>query len=232
MQNNGTFAQVKIGEKFFKGKEYIDYITQLAYNAYHLPLNSPDKNEACDFMWYLWCGPKSPLFGKSKMAAFENYFINEKEASEENLDPYYRVSLNEDVCNMILDKFGLDSKTGHIINGHVPVKIIKGEKPVKANGKLFFIDGGISKAYQPKTGIAGYTLIYNSKRLSLAEHKPFQNDQNGIIRDNTPAIMSVEIMKERVTVAKTDVGRKISEKIESLEELLKAYKDGTIKEKS
>nr|WP_308742040.1 fructose-1,6-bisphosphatase [uncultured Anaerocolumna sp.] len=232
MENNGTFARVKIGEKFYKGKEYLDYITQLAYNAYNLPLNSPDKKEATDFMWYLWCGPKSPLFGKSKMAAFENYFILEKEPSEENLDPYYRVSLDEDVCNMILEEFGLDSKSGHIINGHVPVKIIKGEKPVKANGKLFFIDGGISKAYQPKTGIAGYTLIYNSKQLSLAEHKPFQNDQNGIIRDNTPKIMSVEIMKERVTVAKTDVGKRIAEKIESLEELLKAYKDGTIKEKN
>lgn len=231
MERDGTFTEITLDGKVYKGKSYMDYINQMAYNAYNLPYHAPEKKGARDFMWYLWCGPKSPLFGKNKMATFENYFLDNKKLSKEIMDSYYEVIGKEEVCNMILEEFGLDSATGHIINGHVPVKILKGESPVRANGKLFFIDGGISKAYQPKTGIAGYTLIYNSQQLSLAEHKPFQNDQNGIIRDNTPKIMSVEIMKERVTVAKTNAGKKIAEKIESLEELLKAYQEGRIKEK-
>ena len=131
-------------------------------------------------MWYLWCGPDSPLFGKDKMATFERYFISDKITHKENKRPYFILRDNEEVCNKILLEFGLSPKYSHIINGHVPVKTIKGETPIKANGKLLVIDGGFSKAYQPETGIAGYTLIYNSYGLQLVQHQPFESTQTAI----------------------------------------------------
>ncbi len=122
-------------------------------------------------MWYLWCGAKSPVYGKDKMTTFEHYFVEDKQMSKETMNPYYQLSVKEEGCNKILEEFGLPLDGSHIINGHVPVKIKDGETPVKAGGKLFIIDGGLSKAYQSKTGIAGYTLIFNSRHLALAEHK-------------------------------------------------------------
>ena len=184
-------------------------------------------------MWYLWCGPLSPLFGKHKIATYENFFIGAKELRHEELNPYFKLSQNnEDICDMIFQEFGCTPEASHIINGHVPVKLIDGESPIKANGKVYVTDGGIAKAYQSKTGIAGYTLIFNSRHLSMAEHKPFNNDLETIIlHENTPTVRTVEVMKKRVTVAETDIGKDLQTQIDDLKGLLNAYRVGTIKER-
>ena len=186
---------------------------------------SEEKDYANDFMWYLWCGAKSPLYGKDKMAFFERGLLADKSLHTENYNAYYTFSERAEVCMSLLDMFGLDSEKGHIINGHVPVKIKNGESPVKAEGKLFVIDGGISKAYQSTTGIAGYTLIYDSHSLNLAEHKPFVAGESG----NTPTIHLVEKLEHRANISDTDKGEEILDKINDLRQLLEAYKAGTIK---
>ena len=160
------------------------------------------------------------------MATFENYFVADKAAAKDNMNPYYKLCEKEEFCNKILKEFGLPIEGSHIINGHVPVKLKDGESPIKGNGKLFVIDGGLSKSYQPKTGIAGYTLIFNSHHLALAEHKPF--DRN---HENTPKVMIVEKMKKRVMVADTDTGKELAAKIADLKELVAVYRGGIIKEK-
>lgn len=231
MNEDGSFQEMTFHGKSYSGKGFMDYLDKQINNAYFLRDNTEEKELAVDFMWYLWCGSGSPLFGKSKLAAFENYFILDEKAREEVYNSYYKLSEKEEVCNHILEEFGLPVEHAHIINGHVPVRIKKGESPIKANGKLFVIDGGISKAYQSKTGIAGYTLIYNSRHLALAEHKPFIGGENEVLHENTPKVKIVEIMNQRVTVANTDVGRELDEKIESLKELLFAYKEGVLKER-
>ena len=198
----------------------------MVQTAYFLPEGDKEKQDGQDFMWYLWCGAKSPLFGKDKMTTFEHYFVEDKSTHKEVLNPYYQLSVKEEYCDKLLQEFGLPTTGAHIINGHVPVKIKDGETPVKARGKLFIIDGGLSKAYQSKTGIAGYTLIFNSHHLALAEHKPFK------IGDRyTPKVTIVEKMKSRVMVGDTDLGKELDARIEDLKELLKAYRDGIIKEK-
>ena len=179
-----------------------------------------------DFVWYLWCGPKSPVFGKDNMATFENYFVADKATHKENMNPYYKLMQKEEICDKILKEFGLPIEGSHIINGHVPVKLKDGESPIKGNGKLFVIDGGLSKSYQPKTGIAGYTLIFNSRHLALAEHKPFNRDQ-----ENTPKVTIVEQMQKRIMVADTDKGTELKQRISDLNELVAAYRGGIIKEK-
>jgi fructose-1,6-bisphosphatase-3 len=177
-------------------------------------------------MWYLWCGAKSPVFGKDKMTTFEHYFIEDKTTHKEVYNPYYQLSQKEEYCDKILEEFGLPRDGSHIINGHVPVKIKDGEKPVKAGGKLFIIDGGLSKAYQSKTGIAGYTLIYNSHHLALAEHKPFDPT-----RESTPTVHIVEKTKKRIMVADTDKGAELAVQIRDLKELIAAYRKGSLKER-
>ena len=162
------------------------------------------------------------------MAFFERYFIDDRSLHTENYNPYYRYSERRDVCEKILEMFSLDPKKGHIINGHVPVKIKNGESPVKADGKLFVIDGGISKAYQTATGIAGYTLISDSHSLILAEHKPFVSGES----EHTPAIQLVERFDRRMNISDTDKGAEIAEQIDDLKNLLAAYRSGTIKEQS
>ena len=177
-------------------------------------------------MWYLWSGACSPLYGKDKMAFFERYFLDDKELQRENYNAYYQFSEHADVCGRILKMFGLDAERGHIINGHVPVKIKNGEQPVKADGRLFVIDGGISKAYQKATGIAGYTLIYDSHSLSLAEHRSFIMGQS----EHTPEIHLVEKLDRRANISDTDKGAELLEQIHDLRELLNAYRSGEIKE--
>ncbi|MCR4903764.1 MAG: fructose-1,6-bisphosphatase [Butyrivibrio sp.] len=228
MNEDGTFMQIKTPHGTFAGKALLDFVGQKIVDAYFLDekLQFEEKEEAADLTWYLWCGPNSPLFGKDKMATFERIFLNEKELFVENYNPYYALSDNEQVVDNILREFGLDPEVSHIINGHVPVKVKKGESPVKANGKLFIIDGGLSKAYHTQTGIAGYTLIFNSKHLALAEHKPF--DPN---RENTPEIKVVEKMKERILVKDTDNGKELLSQIDDLKDLLDAYQNGLIKQK-
>lgn len=233
MTADGKFDELKYNGKSYKGKELMDQVDLIANNAYFLPKNDKEQENASDFMWYLWCGPLSPLFGKHKIATYENFFIGAKELRHEELNPYFKLSQNnEDICDMIFQEFGCTPEASHIINGHVPVKLIDGESPIKANGKVYVIDGGIAKAYQSKTGIAGYTLIFNSRHLSMAEHKPFNNDLETIIlHENTPTVRTVEVMKKRVTVAETDIGKDLQTQIDDLKGLLNAYRVGTIKER-
>ncbi len=224
MDENGKFQCVDLGGENYSGKALLDKIDETVNKAYFSDPNSDEKGYARDFLWYLWCGPRSPLYGKDKIAFFERYFIDSSELQTERYNAYYSFSESEEVCRKILKKFGIDENKGHIINGHVPVKIKNGESPVKANGKLFVIDGGISKAYQKTTGIAGYTLIYDSHSLSLAEHKPFITGER-----YTPKIMLVEKLEHRANISDTDIGKEILEKINDLRELLEAYKSGAIK---
>lgn len=226
MKENGEFAEMNILGRKYGGQALFDIIDKIVNNAYY---EYDKKNLAFDkdFIWYLWCGENSPLYGKDRMAFFERTFLDDKGLHKETHNPYYRLSENIKICEIILRHFGL-SEHGHIINGHVPVKIKDGESPVKAGGKLFVIDGGISKAYQPTTGIAGYTLIYDSHSLSLAEHKPFVTGQY----NSSPTVRVVENMKERVNISDTDKGIELLSQINDLRELLEAYKNGTIKERT
>lgn len=227
MRPDGSFEGMICNGEELTGRALMDYIGEQIHKAYFLSEDDPEKNGARDFMWYLWCGAKSPVFGKDKMTTFEHYFVADKATHRERLNPYYKLSQQEDVCDRILQEFGLYGEGSHIINGHVPVKIKDGEMPVKANGKLFVIDGGLSKAYQKYTGIAGYTLIYNSHHLALAEHKPFNPEQ-----ENTPRVAIVEKMKNSIMVSDTDKGKELMAQIEDLKELSAAYRRGDIKEQA
>lgn len=226
MKENGSFDELVAEGSAYSGKALMDYVDRKVQNAYFLPEESPEKEDARDFMWYLWCGAKSPVYGKGKMTTFEHYFIEDKSTYKEPMNPYYKLSVKEETCDKIFEEFGLPKNGSHIINGHVPVKIKEGESPVKAGGKLFIIDGGLSKAYQSRTGIAGYTLIYNSNHLALAEHKPFNPS-----KESTPKVFIVENMKKRVMVADTDKGVELAGRIADLKELVAAYREGVLKEK-
>jgi len=187
MDEKGNFRSYTFTEGSYSGKAMLDYINKIASRAYYGGCSKEKRQCAIDFMWYLWCGQDSPLYGKDKMTAFEHYFIEDKSTYKETYDPYYRLNNQVEICDKILREFGLDPTHGHIINGHVPVKKIDGDSPIKAGGKLFVIDGGISKAYQSRTGIAGYTLIYDSHSLRLAEHLPFHRGE----QENTPDVQVV-----------------------------------------
>ena len=226
MTENREFDGLMVGGKMYRGKELMDFIDTQVKNAYFLPEDAPEKEACRDFMWYLWNGAKSPVCGKDKNRSFEHYFIEDPEVMRETMNPYYQLSEEEETCDMILKEFGLPTKGSHIINGHMPVKIKSGETPIRAGGKLFIIDGGLSKAYQERTGIAGYTLIFNSHHLALAEHKPFDPE-----RERTPKVYIVEKMQKRITVADTDEGKELAGRIEDLKELLKAYRSGLLKER-
>ncbi len=227
MREDGSFEEMICDGEPLSGRALMDYIGEQIHKAYFLEENHPEKEQARDFMWYLWCGAKSPVFGKDRMTTFEHYFVADKTTHKEHMNPYYQLSQKEEVCDRILDDFCLCRQGAHIINGHVPVKIKDGETPVKANGKLFVIDGGLSKAYQKHTGIAGYTLIYNSRHLALAEHKPFNPEQ-----ESTPKVSIVEKMKNRVMVSHTDKGKELSGQIDDLKQLVDAFRRGDIKEQA
>ncbi len=230
MEEDGSFAKLSLGGETYSGKALMDFVGVQMMRAYYSDGHQPEDQAAKDFTWYLYCGAKSPMYGKSKIATFENYFIEDKEVRKEVFNLYYQLSANsEEICNKIFREFGLDPETSHIINGHVPVKIKDGETPVKAGGKLYVIDGGISKAYQPKTGINGYTLIFNSHHLALAEHHNFSQIENDM-GAYTPNIQVVEEMPRRLRIADTDRGRTIQTRLDDLSELLDAYEKGLIKE--
>ena len=184
-------------------------------------------------MWFIWSNVDSPVYGKEKMATFERYFINEPSLREERKDYYYKLIEKEEICDMILREFGMDPKRSHIVNGHMPVKFKKGESPIKGNGKLLIIDGGFSKAYQKTTGIAGYTLIYNSYGLRLVTHEPFESLEKAIIEETDihSNITVVQLVNERRMVADTDIGKQIRKDIVDLEQLLDAYRRGLLREK-
>lgn len=229
LTKDGEFAEVSFSGAPHSGRAYLEYLDKVVRSAYFAPRGAKERENACDFMWYLWCGANSPLFGKTKLSTFERYFIEDKSTHAEKFNPYYKFIESRPACEMILREFGLDPETSHIINGHVPVRLKEGESPVKGDGLLFMIDGGISKAYQKQTGIGGYTFIANSRYLALAEHKPLKAGRNPA--ENSPRVMVVEAIKQRVTVGDTDTGAEIARQIEELTALLDAYRSGAIKEK-
>ena len=234
MSENGELLSLEIGGESYCGRRLLNKINAMVNTAYFSRERSFDeRSPELDLTWYLWCGNVSPLFGKDKMAFFEQYYLEDKTLHKENYNSYYKLSEDAEVCGRILESFGLDKDRGHIINGHVPVKIREGESPVKAGGRLFVIDGGISKAYQKTTGIAGYTLIYDSHAISHAEHKPFVsaigNRDDDAPPTPAPTIHVVEKLPSRANISDTDNGTLLLDQIADLKELLKAYKDGTIK---
>lgn len=233
LNRDGSFKEVEICGHKYKGKSVLDKFDELARKAYSYN-NYDVSNKYKHILWYLWCGPCSPIFGKKKMTTFERYFIDNKECHYEPKDYYYRFRDNEKIVTNILKEFNLDVETSHIINGHIPVKTKNGESPIKANGKLIAIDGGFCKAYQPQTGIAGYTLIYNSYGLILASHKPFESSKKAI-EENKDIISSTKILEHslsRKLISDTDIGKILKEQIHELNLLLYAYKEGIIKQKT
>lgn len=230
MDEKGSLKNYYHNRKKLKGKEFLDYIDQVARQAYFCDIESEEKNYGKDFLWYLWCGENSPIFCKDAMKTFERYFIDDKELQKENKNPFYIFAQNEEICDKLLKEFGIDPEKGHIICGHIPVKFKSGESPIKANGKLLIIDGGLSKSYQKTTGIAGYTLIYNSYGLMLAEHEPFTSTNDAILKETDLHSSKVIVEKvDRKKIKDTDIGLELEEQIENLKRLLQAYKKGIIK---
>ena len=226
MERDGSFQEVMVNCVPYAGRDLMDACDRMVRTAMY---NRKDENT--DFLWYLWCGPGSPLNGKDKIATFERTFISDPKAGKETKNPYYDLWNSQETARIILEEFGVDPKTGHIINGHVPVKKTKGEEPVKAGGKFINIDGGLSKAYQPVTGICGYTLVFTSHALYLAEHQPF--DPDTAARENNVDMISRTIMIEqypdRLRVAETDGGKEVEGRIQDLQQLLAAYRRGVIR---
>lgn len=212
------------------GRAYLDYIDKIARQGYFSDLDSEEREYGKDFLWYLWCGENSPIFCKDAMKTFERYFVDDKELHKENKNPFYIFTQNEEVCDTLLGEFGIEKDKGHIICGHIPVKFKSGESPIKANGKILIIDGGLSKSYQKTTGIAGYTLIYNSYGLMLAEHEPFNSRIDAIVKETDLHSSKVVVEKvNRKRIKDTDIGIKLQDEIEDLYKLLECYKLGIIK---
>ena len=231
---DGSFKHVTINGKEYWGEKLLKKVDQLVRTAYFGEDGSEEKAFALDYMWYMWCGPDAPSFDKDKMATFERYFVADKSLHKETKGHYYTLRNEVEVCNSILKEFGVEpGPHAHIINGHVPVKTIKGERPIKAEGKLLVIDGGFSKAYQPETGIAGYTLVYHSHGLQLVQHEPFQSRQKAIEegQDIKSTTFLVEFNSQRMMVKDTDKGIELRTQIEDLKKLLVAYRTGLIKER-
>lgn len=234
LNDDGTLKQVTIQGEQYAGKALLDRVGALIREAY-FGADTPEAQVfALDYVWYLWCGKDSPAFDKDKMATFERYFIDDKQAHVETKGAYYLLRDDEKVVDMILDEFGVTGQYRHIINGHVPVKTIKGENPVKAGGKLMVIDGGFSKAYQPETGIAGYTLVYHSRGFQLVQHEPFTSIDNAVEQgqDIKSTVQLVEMTNHRMMVKDTDKGEELRHQIADLQELLHAFRTGVIKERA
>lgn len=231
LEEDGSLTKLEFNGETCSGQVAFRRFEQMARMAY-FSNNETERKKGRDIMWYLWCGAQSPLFGKQRMTTFERYFIEDKSTHVEAKNPYYELREKEEVVRTILKDFGLAFETGHIINGHVPVKVKKGENPVKGNGKLIVIDGGFAKAYQGVTGIAGYTLIYNSQGMHLVSHEPFESTQNAI--EDEMDILStttiVEKAKSRQFISDTDIGMILKKQINDLTQLLQAYRNGLIKE--
>ncbi len=230
---DGSFKEVEIYGATYSGKALYDILEHYARKGYY-SLDPVEKKRGEDILWYIWKNKNSPVFGKERMATFERYFIDDKATHEEPKNPYYELYENEEIVDRILVEFGLDPAKGHIINGHVPVIVKKGESPVKCGGKLLVIDGGFSKVYQEKTGIAGYTLIFDSYGLILAEHEPFLSLEETVLSETCmhSHIVMDQGASRRLTVADTDAGKALMERIDELEELLDAYRSGRLVEKN
>ena len=231
MDKNGEFVTTNVNGVELKGKNYLDYVEKIAREGYFETEGSEKRENGKDFLWYLWCGKNSPIFCKDKMKTFERYYLEEKETWEEIKNPFYNFENDENVSVKVLREFGIDPKKGHIICGHIPVKFKAGESPIKASGKLFIIDGGLSKAYQKTTGIAGYTLRYSSYGLTLVAHEPFTSRENAIINETDLHSEKQLVEKvERKRIKDTDKGKELMAQIADLEKLLEAYKSGAISE--
>lgn len=232
LNEDGSLKEVEILGKKYKGISLMKKTGHLVREAFNEDTPKERKDFARDYIWYLWCGKNSPLFDKDKMTTFERYFIKDKETHTETKGYYYKYNNSEEVVDMILDNFGVEGKHRHIINGHTPVKVLKGETPIKANGKLLVIDGGFSRAYQPETGIAGYTLTYHSRGLELVQHQPFHSTEEAIENgyDIKSSTQIVEMNSQRMYVKDTDKGKVLLAKVDNLKKLLYAYRNGFIKE--
>ncbi|MBO7408478.1 MAG: fructose-1,6-bisphosphatase [Paludibacteraceae bacterium] len=230
LNEDGTFTEVDVCGQRVSGKALMERIDEIVRRAYYG--HGKEKDEALDYMLYLWCGAGSPLFNKDKMTTFERYFIKDKELEKEKKGAYYTLADRQDVCERILEEFGLNASTGRIINGHIPVKSIKGETPLRAEGKRFVIDGGFSKPYQEKTGIAGYTLIYNSHGINLVEHEEFESRERAILSgsDIHSRTLLQDFSARRMLIGDTDQGKELKQQVIDLNRLLDAYQNGIIKE--
>lgn len=233
MDAEGNFLSVDVDGKDYQGKQLYDILDNYARKGYYAKNDPAEMRKAQDYIWYIWAGPNSPVFGKDKMTTFERYFIEDKETHKETKNAYYSLLDREDILNKILDEFELDTKKSHIVNGHVPVELKKGESPIKCDGKLLIIDGGFSKAYQSKTGIAGYTLVANSHGMRLVAHEPFESMEAAVLHESDIFSDStvIEVAPVRIRVSDTDIGRELKDQIKQLELLLQAYQDGIIVEK-
>lgn len=232
LTESGSFALETFECKSYAGRELMDYCDRRARRGYFAAEGSEERLRGGDFLWYLWCGKLSPLFGRSKMTTFERLFIQNRETWEEKKDPYYRYINDTRMDRYILEEFGLDQTHSHIINGHVPVRAVEGETPLKAGGRLIVIDGGFCRAYHERTGIAGYTLVYNSRGMSLRVHEPFESTEKAIAQ-NKDIVSSVDVFEtneKRMLVTDTDEGRRLEAKIEDLKRLVTAYKSGLLKQ--
>ncbi|SFA93677.1 fructose-1,6-bisphosphatase [Clostridium frigidicarnis] len=233
LNDDGSLRKIEICKKELCGMGLLDEFERYAREGYFYHNNPKAKLYGMDMMWYLWTGPDSPLFGKDKMTTFERYFVDDKTTHKEKKNAYYELRDDEKMINMVIKEFGLTPATSHIINGHVPVEKKNGESPIKAGGKLLVIDGGFSRAYQSKTGIAGYTLIFNSFGLQLVSHEPFKSIDEAI-KEETDILSTTVVLEnvvERKRVGDTDVGYELKRQIKDLKMLLSAYRKGLIKEK-
>ena len=228
---DGSFTEAEVCGERVSGKALMDRTDAIVRQAYYG--EGQAKQDALDYLLYLWEGEFSPLYNKDKMTTFERYFIADKDVQHEAKGAYFNLSDDEQVCEKILKEFGLDPATGRIINGHVPVRTVKGETPIRANGKRFVIDGGFSKPYQEKTGIAGYTLIYNSHGIQLVEHESFESREQAILSgsDIQNRTLLQDFSGKRMHIKDTDKGKELLEQIENLEQLLKAYRNGSLRER-
>ena len=233
LDSEGELVEVNIDGISYKGKSYFDKIEAIIRESFFNRENNEKDKRNRDFVWYLWCGKNSPLFGKDIMRTFERYFIDDKKIHKENKNPYYAFINEKETCVMILREFGLNPENSHIINGHVPVKVKEGESPVKADGKLFMIDGGFSKAYRKTTGIAGYTLVYNSYGIKIISLAPFESQEKAI-KEGADILSSTVVfdeIREITKVKDTDIGKELQKQIDDLKKLLISYKTGLIKQK-
>ena len=232
MSPEGELLSFTIGGKERSGREFMDYADQICRKASYDRIGTPEKQYGLDFMWWLWAGRNSPIFGRDRMTTFERRFIKDESTLTEEKNAYYTHYQNPDVCDMILKEFGLSGSHCHIINGHVPVKAKKGESPIKGGGKLIVIDGGFCKAYQPTSGIAGYTLIFNSHNIRIVSHEPFAGRHDAIYQNHDIANSELifEHMDSRMKISETDKGRELQSQMNDLLALLEAYRNGAVTE--
>uniref|UniRef100_UPI004057AED1 fructose-1,6-bisphosphatase n=1 Tax=Agathobacter sp. TaxID=2021311 RepID=UPI004057AED1 len=232
MDENGNFTKVNVFGKAYSGKALYDVLETYVRKAF-FSNDKEEKEKGMDIIWYIWTAPNSPIYGRDKMATFERYFIADESRHQEKKNAYYRLIDQPKIANKILKEFGLQGEWVHIINGHVPVQRLAGESPVKSEGKVIVIDGGFSKTYQNKTGIAGYTLTYNSYGLTLSAHEPFVSAEEAVRKemDIVSKQDAVEYMHRRILVGDTDFGKKMMTRIDELKELIRLYQSGRIKER-